>query len=319
MNIQLEEISTELQDISLNYLGSGLQDVIFTGGRLKPVVGVRLLDGRNVVFKLYDQKADWAKLTATYEVQKFLFNNDYPCPRPVREPITLAGRFIMVEEYVQKGIAGKPHEPSYRRSMAKSLADQIFLMRRLPQQHTLRKPDPWMDYHNTSLWPRPHDSAFDFESTSEGAEWIDKMAAEAKQILLEPNDDQFVIGHGDWESQNMRFENSKVAVVWDWDSLVLEREEVIAGVASGIFTAQGDPDFSDAPEPSESSQYLDEYSEFANFQWNTKKRRRAGAAATWVISYNARCEHSIATGDSDTSESPYLSALRQYGNEYLRI
>jgi hypothetical protein len=48
------------------------------------------------------------------------------------------------------------------------------------------------------LWRQPHDRRFDFPATAKGAEWIDRLAAEATRRLDDAAAGEPVVGHGDW-------------------------------------------------------------------------------------------------------------------------
>ncbi len=49
---------------------------------------------------------------------------------------------------------------------------------------------------------------FNFETTAEGAEWIDEVAAETKRVL-DGFHGEVVVGHTDWSVDQMRFEGGE--------------------------------------------------------------------------------------------------------------
>ena len=50
-----------------------------------------------------------------------------------------------------------------------------------------------------------------------------------------------VLGHADFEAQNLRWHGQQVWAVHDWDSLAWQPEAALAGVASGSFASSGPP------------------------------------------------------------------------------
>jgi Ser/Thr protein kinase RdoA (MazF antagonist) len=51
-----------------------------------------------------------------------------------------------------------------------------------------------------------------------------------------------VVGHADWESQNIRWRGDRPVAVHDWDSAVAQPEPVVAGLAAAVWPADGNPD-----------------------------------------------------------------------------
>ena len=50
-----------------------------------------------------------------------------------------------------------------------------------------------------------------------------------------------VLGHADFEAQNLRWHGQRVHAVHDWDSLAWQPEAALAGAASGAFASAGAP------------------------------------------------------------------------------
>jgi hypothetical protein len=67
-----------------------------------------------------------------------------------------------------------------------------------------------------------------------GSSWID-AAVQAAQQKLREGQDQAVIGHGDWITDNLRWHGNRLLVAYDWDSLIADSEAVIAGLAAAIY------------------------------------------------------------------------------------
>jgi hypothetical protein len=157
---------------------------------------------------------------------------------------------------------------------------------------------------------------FDFEAAAAGAEWIDNLARQARQTLQNAAG-EYVIGHIDWSVKDFRFENGIVRVIYDWDSLALDRETIIVGEAARGFTSTWHLDVRIAPDPEEARAFVHEYEtargkSFTAVEWNT-----IAAAATYAMAYSARCEHSLDPRTSNFPEGSYREALARYGASYL--
>jgi hypothetical protein len=92
-----------------------------------------------------------------------------------------------------------------------------------------------MSVGEDQLWPVPHDGRFDFEATADGAEWIDRIAAQARP-LLDREVGAVVVGHTDWRVQHMLFADGRLTAVYDWASLTVMREPRLVGSVAHAFT-----------------------------------------------------------------------------------
>jgi len=285
-------------------LGSAAQQEIFISIRVSSVYGVRLADGRDVVIKVHPTSGSLTRLRAVHRLQLKLADTGFPCPRPVIAPVSLPGHGpIAVEYMVTGGEPGRPRDPAHRRAMVEAFHWHTELLRDQPATAELLEPPGWADLRTRpGIWPAPHDPALRFEADPD-ASWIDDMAG-AALAALRPFSEPVTIAHCDWESQNMRFDNARVHVVWDWDSLLAGRASCLIGFAAGCHTAQGRQGISDAPTVAEVSLFLDEYAEVSGRSWTTARRRAAAASALWLIAYNARIEHASAAADK-----PWSTAL----------
>ncbi|HZE04639.1 MAG TPA: hypothetical protein VE127_05400 [Solirubrobacteraceae bacterium] len=96
-----------------------------------------------------------------------------------------------------------------------------------------------------------------------------------------------VLGHADWEAQNMRWRNGEPLAVHDWDSLAWLPEAALAGTAAGVFASHGEPTL--APLPS-SAAFLDAYETARGVPFSPHETEIAWAASIWVALHNARDE-----------------------------
>jgi hypothetical protein len=151
---------------------------------------------------------------------------------------------------------------------------------------------PWADYLKEDLWPIPHRRDADFTATGQGSEVLDELARVSKAVLCAARDASSIIGHADWEAQDLRFDNDRLVMVYDWDSLMVEHETVIVGMASAVFPARSEPGLGDVPTEAEQDGFLRDYQDIAGHVFTRIERTVAVAAASWVTAYNARLQFS---------------------------
>jgi hypothetical protein len=84
------------------------------------VVGLRLLDGSEVVVKVHRWNVSVARLGAVQAVQAHLADAGMPVPRPVVGPEQLAGGIAIVEE-LRHGERADGQDPAVRKTLAKGL------------------------------------------------------------------------------------------------------------------------------------------------------------------------------------------------------
>ncbi len=96
-----------------------------------------------------------------------------------------------------------------------------------------------------------------------------------------------MLGHADWEAQNIRWQNGEAHVVHDWDSLAWLPEAAIAGSAAGIFASHGATTLA----PLESSEaFLRAYEDERGAPFSPSETEIAWAASIWEVLHNARNE-----------------------------
>lgn len=270
-------------------LGSRAAAYEFYATSVCGVHGVRLADGRRAVIKVHRAGADAEHLRAVHEVQRHLAASGFPAPRPLLGPTPLAGGLAVVEELLDGGEWADAHDPRIRRLVAGGLARQIALCRGLTGLPGL-KPAALV---RRQLWAQPHDRRFDFTGTSAGAEWIDRLAAEAHRRLDEEAAGEPAVGHNDWRVEHLRFAGDELAAVWDWDSVSVAPEPVFVGSAAHGFVADWHvEDLQCVPSLEESRALIADYEEARGAPFNRDERRTVAAALVAAVAYSARCEHS---------------------------
>jgi hypothetical protein len=121
-----------------------------------------------------------------------------------------------------------------------------------------------------------------------------------------------VLGHGDFEAQNLRWRGRHVWAVHDWDSLAWQPEAALVGAASGAFASAGPPTL--APIDS-SDAFLTAYQDRRGRVFTTLEREVAWAASLWPALHNARWEalHGDAPVSGDALRAQAAERLRRAG------
>jgi len=107
------------------------------------------------------------------------------------------------------------------------------------------------------------------------------------------------IGHGDWESQNIRWTaQERPLAVHDWDSVIAQPETAIVGLAAAVWPAGGGDQ--DAATVGQSADFIDSYQAAAGKRWTQRAVQDAWAAGLWVRLFNAK---------KDAGAGPQLDGL----------
>lgn len=311
-----DEVDDWLDRLVRSRLSAVVRRVRFRSGRISAVYGLDLGSGVPIVVKVHRGQPDVRSLAAAVACQRWLADHGYPAPTPIDGPTVVDGHPTVVEEFLDSGIPADGHDPVVRDALAASLADQIEILRGAGDRAAgLTVRPAWAIYDN-GPWPTPHDPIFDFSSTPPDYAWLDAVARDAADVLagarLPPS-----LGHGDWGGGNFLFGDGKVTSVFDWDSLLVESEPVIVGMAAGSFTA------ATAPSPDEMRCFLDEYDHHRGARFDPIERAVAVNAAVWVLAYNARCQVAFLDRLAElhpTARPPTgspLAALRDHHQDYL--
>ena len=254
-------------------LGSRPAGVLFVVSHLSEVVGVRLEDGREVVLKRRVDEAGRAR--ACVRAQRLLAREGFPCPPPLTDALLADGFAVHAEGLVAGGELETEETPAAAARSAVLLGDLVRRLAALELEPPLPNPE-WVRWDSLpERHARPSVPAW-IEETHQRVET--KFAA----CSLPP-----VLGHVDWEAQNMRWQAGEPLVVHDWDSLAWLPEAAIAGTAAGVFASHGSPTLA----PLESSvAFLGAYAEARGTPFSPHEEEAAWAASLWVALHNARDE-----------------------------
>lgn len=260
--------------------------MLFRWSHLSEVIGLRLASGMEVVVKV----RDWAdRLEVTTRVHEAAFGLGLPCPAQLMRLERLGeGRALSIERYEPVGEL-LPRGPLLLSSSAAALAATQATLAEIALDPSL--PDPltpvrWLDWGAGLRWPQPDDVDADLNRIDPG-DWIDQIGRDAARVLsavdLPP-----VLGHGDFESSNVLYDQSgNLVMLHDWDSIVHLPEACVAGAAALVFPANNEPYCS---EVEETGRYLEAYQSQRGIEFSDEEVRCAWAAGTWQLAFNAKKE-----------------------------
>lgn len=260
-------------------------DVLFEVAHLSSVTGLRLRGGGVLVIKV---RGRLERARACVAAQAAFHNDGFPCPAPLSPVVAIDGRAVHAEEY----IPGRPFSIRAAHNtgaddLATLLADLILRSRRLKPKAP--QPAPmWLawDHHGPGTWPPLEDKPpFPDALASEG--WLTEIVERIRQRLARAAGD-LVVGHGDWEAQNMAIRESDGSlVVHDWDSLSCRSEPALVGAAAATFASGNQPTLSslDATE-----HFIGTYQSAIRREFTRWELESAWAAGLWLAAHNARME-----------------------------
>ena len=265
------------------WLGAEPVAVLFRAGYLSEVTGLRLADGREVVVKA---RPPAPRLRGCLATQAALAGAGFPCPRPLAGPAPLGRLAATAEELVPGGDLLAPG-PAAAGRFAALLAELVRLAPGPEAVPTLAPSPPWAawDHDRPGLWPLPDDHDGDLDDHP-GPAWLDRVAAAVRARLAALRLPPPVVGHADWESQNIRWRGGRPLAVHDWDSAVAQPEAVVAGLAAAVWPAAGAP--GEAATVEQTERFLAAYERARGRPWTPAERQACWAAGLWVRAFNAK-------------------------------
>jgi aminoglycoside phosphotransferase (APT) family kinase protein len=115
--------------------------------------------------------------------------------------------------------------------------------------------------------------------------WLDDAARRVRE-RLSASAAPARVGHGDWESQNIRWSDGHPLAVHDWDSVISQPETAIVGLAAAVWPAAGPP--GEAATLAQSADFIASYQEAAGRRWTGQEVQDTWAAGLWVRLFNAK-------------------------------
>jgi hypothetical protein len=248
------------------------------------VVAVELDDGRSVVIKRRPDEEGRAKRCVS--VQSSLAMAGFPCPRPLTDVTITDGMAIHAEEWLPGGTLVQGDDQDAARSSALLFADLMARMERINAHAPLPNPE-WVRWDHTDVGVFPANESHDARAALIPVPaWIVE-AAQRVRARMRSVELPRVVGHADWEAQNLRWKRNEPHAVHDWDSLAYMSEAALVGAAAGVFATGKVPFLA----PLDSSvAFLDAYEESRRRAFTSEETNVAWAASLWTSLHNARGE-----------------------------
>ena len=246
------------------------------------VFGLRLAGGGDVVVKA---RADDGRAVSCAAAQARLAERGFPCARPLTPVVGVGSLAVHAEEFRPGGEVLRGDSPDVARRGAEVFARLMAELAAVSVAPPLPNP-PWVrwDHADPGVWP-----AIDFLDSGDQSVvpgYVVETAERARGRLLAAGL-PCVLGWGDFEAQNMRWQGGELWALHDWDSLAWQPEAALAGAASGSFASDGPPTLA----PIESSEaFLARYQDIQGRSFSSVELEIAWAASVWMAAYNAREE-----------------------------
>ncbi|QNE21892.1 hypothetical protein F1D05_33235 [Kribbella qitaiheensis] len=301
-------------------LGALPAEQLLAAAAMSDVKALRLDDGREVVIKTRPDPS--GRVATCLAVQRTVAEAGLPCARPLTGATTvhgLAARDVAVDDLALHGLAvhgltlhdltaNDPaandlvvHAEEWRpggeieRDTGVAAAERSARLYAAVSAITngLRLPPPlpnpeWVhwDHDGPGHWPpNPrHDHRPGADSLPPD---LLAIAARTRKRLLASTSMPHVLGHADWEAQNLRWQGNEPHTIHDWDSMAFLPESALAGAAAGCFASTETPTL--APLTS-SEAFLTAYQEARNRPFTPPELEIAWAASLWPALHNARAE-----------------------------
>jgi hypothetical protein len=280
--VLLDDLPDWLSAWCLDHLGSEPVGVLFQVQQISMVFGLRLAGGTDVVVKA---RADDGRTASCVAAQAWLAEQGFPCPRPLT-PVAGAGSLaVHAEEFRSGGEVLHGNSPDVAVRYAEVFAWLMAGLADVTVAPPLPNP-PWArwDHTDSGVWPAI--GFLDSRDQSVVPAYVADTAERARGRILAA-DLPCVLGHADFEAQNLRWHGHQVWAVYDWDGLAWLPEAALAGAASGSFASAGPPMLA----PVESSEaFLVAYQDIRGRLFTAAEQEIAWAASLWMAAYNAREE-----------------------------
>jgi hypothetical protein len=265
-----------------DHLGGEPVDVLFQLQQVSMVFGLRLPGGTDVVVKA---RADDGRAASCVTAQARLAERGFPCARPLT-PVTGVGSLaVHAEEFRPGGEVLHGDSPDVAARCAEVFARLMTELAGVTVAPPLPNP-PWVrwDHADSGVWPAI--AFLDIRDQSAVPAYVAAAAERARGRILAAGL-PCVLGHADFEAQNLRWHGRELWAVHDWDSLAWQPEAALAGAASGAFASSGPPTLA----PIESSEaFLVAYQNLRGRRFTAVEQEIAWAASVWMAAYNAREE-----------------------------
>ncbi len=303
--VPLEDLPDWLPGFCLDHLGGEPADVLFQLQQVSMVFGLQLQGGTDVVVKA---RADDGRAASCVAAQAWLAERGYPCAGPLTPVVSVGSLAVHAEEFRPGGEVLHGDSPDVAVRCAEVFARLMAELADVTVAPPLPNP-PWVrwDHAGPGVWPAI--DWLDSRDQSAVPAYVVDTAERARGRLLAARL-PCVLGHADFEAQNLRWHGRELWAVHDWDSLAWQPEAALAGAASGSFASDGPPTLA----PIESSEaFLVAYQGLRERMFTAEEQEIAWAASVWMAAYNAR-EEALVHGSTPVCRN----ALRAQAAERLR-
>lgn len=262
-------------------LGSPPATALLAIEQMSQVFGIVLADGREVLVKARPDEN--GRATHCVQAQRRLAAGGFPCAAPIT-PVSSVGTWaVHAEEWRPGGTMMRGDGPDVAEHFAWLLARLVGELEHIDVAPPLPNP-PWVRWMHDGPGTWPPAGFLDERDQTLVPAYVEETARRATARLLQTNLPN-VIGHADWETQNLRWHKTQPWAVHDWDSLAWMPEAGIAGAAAGTFASAEIPTLA----PLESSAaFLDAYQQARARVFCPEEREVAWAASLWPAAHNAR-------------------------------
>ena len=278
----LDDLPDWLPAWCVDQLGDEPVSVLFELRQISAVFGLRLAGGRDVVVKA---REDDGRAGSCVAAQARLAERGFPCARPLTPAVGVGSLAVHAEESRPGGEVLHGDSPDvaarYAEAFVRLMAElaDVTVAPPLPNPRWVR----W-DHTDSGVWPAIRE--LDDRDQRVVPAYVVDTAERARGRILAAGL-PCVLGHADFEAQNLRWHGQQVWAVHDWDSLAWQPEAALAGAASGSFASAGPPTLA----PIESSEaFLVAYQDIRGRLFTAVEQEIAWAASVWMAAYNAREE-----------------------------
>jgi hypothetical protein len=274
----LEDLPDWLPAWCLDHLGGEPADVLFQRQQISMVLGLRLADGTDVVVKA---RADDGRAGSCVAAQARLAERGFPCARPLTPVVGVGSLAVHAEEFRPGGEVVHGDSPDIARRCAEVFARLMAELADVTVAPPLPNP-PWVrwDHTDSGVWPAIE--LLDGRDQRAVPAYVVDTAVRARGRLLAAGL-PCVLGHADFEAQNLRWHGREVWAVHDWDSLAWQPEAALVGAASGAFASAGPPTLAAI---GSSEAFLVAYQDVRGRLFTAVEQEIAWAASLWMAAYN---------------------------------
>jgi hypothetical protein len=269
----------------IRHLGAPPVAVLLTAEHLSSVFGLRLADGREVVVKA--RSDDPARAASCVAAQEALARSGFRCPAPLT-PVSVidCGQAVHAERWLPGGDLLRGDGIAVARRYAAVFAELMAALGQVRVPPPLPSPH-WLGWDHPGPGPWPPIADLDRRDQRAVPEFVVAAAVRATRRLRQSGELPRVLGHADFEAQNLRWTGQELWAVYDWDSLAWMPECVLVGSAAGVFVGAEVPTL--APVAS-SAAFIEAYQAARGRAFSTDELQLAWAASLWTTTHNARAE-----------------------------